>query len=227
VRTLADDRLHQGGCISPAIAPATIRRPGRGGFAYARMSACSSSRSALLMANRRSEPISARRPVAQSKRGNGRSGYELERVHAVNGKQGFQPDGRRVRRVYGGPSCASGEERGWRRLRGRDLHSCRRLYAEPARSSRLPSPRAAALDASSSSATAAALAARCSGQRDPSDAGAHFARARIGVSFSAEQAACGRGGEQSFFALISGMRVTTRCATSARSSKRAVLATPC
>jgi hypothetical protein len=45
----------------------------------------------------------------------GPSGHEQERVHAVNGKQGFQPDGRRVRRVYGAPSCASGEEQGSRR----------------------------------------------------------------------------------------------------------------
>lgn len=39
----------------------------------------------------------------------GPSGYERQHVHAVNRKQGFQPDGRGVRRVYGAPSCASGE----------------------------------------------------------------------------------------------------------------------
>ena len=42
----------------------------------------------------------------------GPSGHERQPVHAVNGKQGFQPDGPCVGRVYGAPSCASGEMRG-------------------------------------------------------------------------------------------------------------------
>ena len=49
----------------------------------------------------------------------GPSGHERRRVHAVNGKQGFHPDGRRVRRVDGAPSCAGGETQG-RRRSGRD-----------------------------------------------------------------------------------------------------------
>ena len=68
---------------------------------------------ASLLANRRSEPVSARRPVAKNPSGaTGPAGHQRERVHAVNGKQGFQPDGRRVRRVYGAPGCASGESQG-------------------------------------------------------------------------------------------------------------------
>ena len=86
-----------------------------------RAGALTRSASALPLANRRSEPISARRPVAQSKRGYGSFRPRAAARNAVNGKQGFQPDGRCVRRVYGAPSCASGEMRDGRHLpcRGR------------------------------------------------------------------------------------------------------------
>jgi hypothetical protein len=66
-------------------------------------------------ANRGSESISARRPVAQSKRGYGSFRPRAAARTRGERKAGLQPDGRRVRRVYGAPSCASGEERGrWR-----------------------------------------------------------------------------------------------------------------
>ena len=73
------------------------------------MSAAAAATLVALVANRRSQPISARRPVAQAKRATGPSGHERQRVHAVSEKQGFQPDRRHIRRVYGAPSCASGE----------------------------------------------------------------------------------------------------------------------
>ena len=44
---------------------------------------------ALLLANRRSKPISAKGRVAQSKRATGPSDPERQRVRAVNGKQGL------------------------------------------------------------------------------------------------------------------------------------------
>jgi hypothetical protein len=48
-------------------------------------------------------------------------GHERQRVHAVNGEQGFQPDDRRVGRVDGARCCASGEERVFGARAGRDL----------------------------------------------------------------------------------------------------------
>ena len=56
--------------------------------------------------------------LSRNQRGaTGPPGHERQLVHAVNGKQGFQPDGRRVSRVYGAPSGASGDL-GVSRVRG-------------------------------------------------------------------------------------------------------------